>query len=323
MIPAVDSEGGMLRVAIVQEPPVLLDREATIAATIRHLHTAAEGGARLAVFPESYVPGYPAWIWRLRPGGDYEVTGEIYQHLVDNSIDLAADGLAPIREAAAALGLVVVIGVHERDGAFGRSTLYNTAVTIGPDGAILNRHRKLVPTNPERMVWGQGDATGLRVIDTPVGRVGTLICWENYMPLARYALYAEGVEIYIASTWDDGDIWLATMKHIAAEGRCWVLGSGCALRAKDIPASFPARAELFPDADEWINPGDSVVVAPGGEVVAGPMHAEMGLLYADIEPARAAADRRTLDVTGHYSRPDIFQLSIDRAPRDPITFRST
>jgi nitrilase len=323
MIPAVEIEGGMLRVAIVQEPPVLLDRAATIAATITHLHSAAEGGARLVVFPETYVPGYPAWIWRLRPGADYELTGEIYQHLVENSIDLAADDLAAVRQAAAELGLVVVLGVHERDGAFGRSTLYNTAVTIGPDGTILNRHRKLVPTNPERMVWGQGDATGLRVIDTPVGRVGTLICWENYMPLARYALYAEGVEIYVASTWDDGDTWLATMKHIAAEGRCWVLGSGCALRATDIPASFPGRAEMFPDEDEWINPGDSVVVAPGGAVVAGPLHAEMGVLFADIEPARAAAERRTLDVTGHYSRPDIFQLSIDRTARDPITFRAT
>jgi nitrilase len=323
MIPAVEIEGSMLRVAIVQEPPVLLDRAATIAATITHLHTAADRGAHLVVFPETYVPGYPAWIWRLRPGADYALTGEIYQHLVENSIDLAADGLATVCQAAAERGLVVVLGVHERDGAFGRSTLYNTAVTIGADGTILNRHRKLVPTNPERMVWGQGDATGLRVVDTPVGRVGTLICWENYMPLARYALYAEGVEIYVASTWDDGDTWLATMKHIAAEGRCWVLGSGCALRAKDIPASFPGRAELFPDESEWINPGDSVVVAPGGEVVAGPLHGEMGLLFADIEPARAAAERRTLDVTGHYSRPDVFSLSIDRTARDPIAFRET
>ena len=310
-----------MRVAIIQQPPVLLDCGATLAAAVTYLRDAAAGGAKIAVFPETFIPGYPAWIWRLRPGGDYDLTGQIYQQLVENSVDLATDDLRPLRDAAAELGMVVVCGVHERDGAFGRSTLYNTAVTIGSDGAILNRHRKLVPTNPERMVWGQGDATGLRVTPTELGRVGTLICWENYMPLARYALYAEGVEVYVASTWDDGDTWISTMKHIAAEGRCWVLGSGCAIRAADVPATFPGRADLFPDPDEWINPGDSVVVAPGGEIVAGPMHAEQGILFADIEPVRAAAERRTLDVTGHYSRPDIFQLEVDRGSRDPVTYR--
>ena len=310
-----------MRVAVIQQPPVLLDRDATLAAAVTYLRDAAAGGASLAVFPETFVPGYPAWIWRLRPGADYDLTDEIHQQLVENSIDLATDGLRPLRDAAAELGMVVVCGVHEREGAFGRSTLYNTAVTIGADGTILNRHRKLVPTNPERMVWGQGDATGLRVTPTAVGRVGTLICWENYMPLARYALYAEGVEVYVASTWDDGDTWISTMKHIAAEGRCWVLGSGCALRAADVPATFPGRAALFRDPDEWINPGDSVVVAPGGEIVAGPMHAEQGILFADIEPARAAAARRTLDVTGHYGRPDVFRLEVDRGSRDPVTYR--
>jgi nitrilase len=318
---AVATQGGDVRVAIVQQPPVLLDREATLAAAVTHLRAAAAGGAALAVFPETFVPGYPAWIWRLRPGADHDLTSEIHGRLVENSVDLAADGLRPLREAAAELGLVVVCGVHEREGAFGRATLYNTAVTIGADGTILNRHRKLVPTNPERMVWGQGDATGLRVTETSVGRVGTLICWENYMPLARYTLYAEGVEVYVASTWDEGETWIATMKHIAAEGRCWVLGSGCALRGSDVPASFPGRDELFPDDDEWINPGDSIVVAPGGEVVAGPLHAQQGLLFADIQPARAAAARRTLDVTGHYSRPDVFQLAVDRSAQDPVTFR--
>jgi nitrilase len=317
----VEREGGVVRVAVVQQPPVLLDRGATLDAAVTHLHAAAAAEAGLVVFPETFIPGYPAWIWRLRPGDDADLTGEIHQRLVDNSVDLAADDLRSVREAAADLHLVVVCGVHERDGAFGRSTLYNTVVTIGPDGAILNRHRKLVPTNPERMVWGQGDAAGLRVTDTSIGRVGTLICWENYMPLARYALYADGVEVYVASTWDEGETWIATMRHIAAEGRCWVIGSGCALRAADVPESFPGREQLFPDPDEWINPGDSVVVAPGGTIVAGPMHEEIGILVADIEPSRAAAARRTLDVAGHYSRPDVFQLTVDRSARDPVTFR--
>jgi nitrilase len=317
----VATEGGDVRVAIIQQPPVFLDREATLGAAVTHLHAAAAGGAALAVFPETFVPGYPAWIWRLRPGADHDLTSEIHRRLVDNSVDLAADGLRPLREAAAELGLVVMCGVHEREGEFGRATLYNTAVTIGADGTILNRHRKLVPTNPERMVWGQGDASGLRVTDTPVGRIGTLICWENYMPLARYALYAEGVEVYVASTWDEGETWIATLRHVAAEGRCWVLGSGCALRGSDIPASFPGRDALFPDAHEWINSGDSIVVAPGGDVVAGPLHAQQGLLFADIQPALAAAARRTLDVTGHYSRPDVFQLAVDRSAKEPVSFR--
>jgi len=315
------SEGRAVRVAIVQQPPVLLDREATLAGAVNHLNAAADAGAQLVVFPESYVPGYPIWIWRLRPEADYDLTSEIHRQLVANSVDLVADGLRPLREAAVDRKLVVVCGLHEREGEFSRSTLYNTLVTIDSDGRIVNRHRKMVPTNPERMVWGQGDASGLRVCETAVGRVGSLICWENYMPLARYTLYADGVEIYIASTWDEGDTWTATMRHIAAEGRCWVIGSGCSLRAADVPASFPGRDQLFPDADEWLNPGDSVVVAPGGQLIAGPLHQEHGLLLADIEPARVAAAHRTLDVAGHYGRNDIFSLAVDRTRRAPVTYR--
>jgi nitrilase len=300
---------------------VLLDGPATLAVAVEHLHTAADGGARLVIFPETYVPGYPLWIWRLRPEADYQLTSEIHEQLVANSVDLVADGLRSLRDAAAERGVVVVCGIHEREGSFSRATLYNTLVTIGADGAILNRHRKLMPTNPERMVWGQGDASGLRVIDTQAGRLGSLICWENYMPLARYALYADGVETYVAPTWDEGDTWISTMRHIAAEGRCWVIGAGCSLHASDIPASFPGRERLFPDPDEWLNPGDSVVVAPGGEIVAGPLHEQHDLLFAAIDPTRVAAAHRTLDVAGHYSRNDIFRLTIDRTVSEPISRR--
>jgi len=197
---------------------------------VDHLNEAADAGARLVVFPETYVPGYPVWIWRLRPEDDFVLTGAIHRELLANSVDLVADELRPLREAASERGVFVVCGIHEREGEFSRSTLYNTVVLIGPDGAILNRHRKLMPTNPERMVWGQGDASGLRVTPTAIGRIDSLICWENYMPLARFALYADGVEIYVAGTWDEGETWIATMRHIAAEGRCWVVGAGCSLR---------------------------------------------------------------------------------------------
>ena len=291
-----------------------------MAAAVAHLHEAADAGAHLAVFPETYVPGYPVWIWYLRPGPDYGLTSEIHAELQANAVDLEADGLADLRAAAAERAITVVCGVHERDGSFGRATLYNTLVTIGADGAILNRHRKLVPTNPERMVWGEGDARGLRVVDTPLGRLGGLICWENYMPLARVALYGEGVEIYVASTWDSGPTWISSMQHIAAEGRCWVLGSGCSLRVDDIPDTFPSRDFVFAPiaADTWVNPGDSVIVRPGGQVAAGPLHEEHGILYADLDVARVPSEHRTLDVVGHYARNDIFQLTIDRSPRHPL-----
>jgi nitrilase len=279
---------------------------------------AAEHGARLVSFPETWVPGYPEWLWRLRPGEDYELTGEIHRRLLENAVDLERDQLEPIQEAARQHGVVVSIGINERDGAYSRGTLYNTVVLVGTDGAILNRHRKLMPTNPERMVWGLGDASGLRVVETPVGRLGSLICWENYMPLARFALYAQGPDLYLAPTWDAGSGWVSTMRHIALEGRCWVLGNGTAMQGRDVPEDFPGRAALFPDEEDWFNPGDSVVVAPDGRVVAGPLRNRHGILYAECDLAGAAAARRTLDVAGHYGRPDVFRLEVSAEPRPPI-----
>jgi nitrilase len=312
--------GQSVKVAVVQRPPVLLDREATLKAAVEAVSELADAGAGLAVFPETYLPGYPVWIWSLRPGDDYGLSQDIHAHLLGNTVDLSTDDLAPLQQAAAERGVVVVCGVHEREGSFSRATIYNTLVTIGADGAILNRHRKLMPTNPERMVWGQGDASGLRVIDTPFGRLGGLICWENYMPLARYTLYAEGIQIYVASTWDSGDAWIATMRHIASEGRCWVVGSGCALHTRDIPPSFPSRDQVFQNPDVWINSGDSVIVGPDGQIVAGPLRDDYGILYADVDPEMSPALHRTLDVAGHYGRPDIFTLTVNRSPREPITF---
>lgn len=308
------------RVAVVQHPPVALNRPKTLARGVELLEEAAAGGAKLVSFPETWVPGYPEWVWRLRPGEDYGLSGDIHKRLLENSVDLKAGQLKLIQAAARRLKLTVSIGIHERDGEFSRGTLYNSVVLIGPDGEILNRHRKLMPTNPERMVWGAGDATGLRVSDTPSGRVGSLICWENYMPLARFAIFAQGCEIYIAPTWDEGGAWLSTMRHIALEGRCWVLGNGSSMRGKDMPADFPGRKQAFPDLEAWFNPGDSVIVDPSGTVVAGPLHEKHGIIYAYCDPASAAAAKRTLDVAGHYGRPDIFHLEVNRGVRAPVDF---
>lgn len=312
----------MTTIAIIQHASCVLDLESSLDRAVELIAEAASAGARLIVFPEAFISGYPAWVWRLRPGDDWGLSEQIHQRLFENAVDLDRDGLGRVRAAAAEADATVVMGINERDGNVGRTTLYNSVVVIGPDGQVLNHHRKLMPTNPERMVWGFGDGSGLRVIDTPLGRIGTLLCWENYMPLARFALYAQGMDIHIAPTYDSGDAWVGTLKHIAREGGCWVIGAGVALRKRDLPDDLPGRDGLYPADEDWINPGDSVVVAPGGEVLAGPLHREQKVLYAQIDVARAPSARRTLDVAGHYARPDIFTLRVDRRVQSPIELES-
>jgi len=311
----------MPRIAVIQQAPVLLDRAGTLARAVAALHEAAQEGAQLVVFPEAYVPGYPAWVWRLRPGPDMGLADRLHARLRAEAVSLAGDDLLPLREAAKEHRVTVVCGIEEVDAEFSRGTLYNTVVVIGPDGTLLNRHRKLMPTNPERMVWGQGDASGLKAVETPCGRVGALICWESYMPLARAALYAQGVQLYVAPTYDSGDRWLATARHIAREGGCWVIGSGCALQGRDLAHPLLTEAGLYSDPDEWINDGDSVVVAPGGQVVAGPLHQKFGMLVAEIDLERVGVAQRSLDAAGHYARPDIFRLQVNTRPFAPVEFR--
>jgi len=309
----------MSRIAVVQRPPVFLDRAQTLKAAVAAVREAAQTGAQLIVFPETFVPGYPAWMWRLRPGTDMGLTERLHARLRANAVSVATDDLAPLRDAAKQNKVTVVCGINERGAEFS-GTLYNSVVVIGADGTVLNRHRKLMPTNPERMVWGVGDASGLRAIDTPCGRIGTLICWESYMPLVRYALYAQGVDLYVTPTYDSGERAVATMQHIAREGGCWVISCGCALQARDIPDVLPGMAELYRNPDEWVNPGDSVVVAPGGKIVAGPLHEERSILYAEIDLERVGVARRSLDVVGHYARPDLFQLQVNTRPQKPVEF---
>jgi len=312
----------MPKIAIIQEAPVYLDKQATIQKAASLVEEAASTGAELVIFPEAFIPGYPAWIWRLRPGGDWTINEAIHARLLENAVNVDGEDLQPLMAAAKNHKVTIVCGMDERANQFSQATLYNTVVTIDVSGNIANHHRKLMPTNPERMVWGFGDASGLKTIDTPVGKIGSLICWENYMPLARYALYAQGVEIYIAPTYDAGDGWIGTMQHIAREGRCWVISSGVAIEASDIPDDLPGKQDLYPKNDEWVNPGDSAVVAPGGEIVAGPMHNEKGILYAEVDPQRAATAKRALDITGHYARPDIFQLHVNTESQAPVRFSS-
>lgn len=211
----------------------------------------------------------------------------MHGRLLDNAVQLGSDQLRPLLEVAREMQVTIVCGIDERDEDTSRATLYNSVITISPQGTVQNCHRKLMPTNPERMVWGFGDASGIKIIDTPVGRGGSLVCWENYMPLARYAMFAQGIDIYIAPTYDSGDRWL---------------------RTSDLPADFPEVERLYPDEEEWINSGDSVIISPAGEIVAGPLRQETGLLLADIELSDVNAARRSLDIVGHYARPNIFSL---------------
>lgn len=308
------------KIAIAQVAPVILNREKTLERAIELIEEAAANGAKLLVFPEAFISGYPAWIWRLRPGSDWSTSEELHGQLQDSAVDLHAEGLKTICEAARKNQLNLVCPLNEKETQRSGATVYNSVLTIGESGEILNHHRKLMPTNPERMVWGFGDGSGLNVVDTSVGKIGTLLCWENYMPLARYALYAQGIEIYVAPTYDSGEGWIGSMQHIAREGRCWVICAGVALTRSDIPEDFPQRDTLYPEGNEWINPGDSLVVAPGGEIIAGPMHEEKGLLYAEVDASLSSRAKRALDVAGHYSRPDIFTLKVNRKSQSPIEF---
>ena len=310
----------MTKVAIVQRSPAFMDKQKSIALAVASVKEAAENNSDLVIFTEAFIPGYPTWIWRLRPGGDWNLSEELHKRLFDNAINMESDDLLPLYTAAREHSVTIVCGIEERDNRLSRTTLYNTLIIIGTDGTLLNKHRKLMPTNPERMVWGFGDASGVRVVDTAAGRIGALLCWENYMPLARYALYSQGVEIYIAPTYDSGDGWIGSLQHIAREGRCWVLGCGNLMQASDFPEDLPGKTQLYPDSEEWVNPGDSVVIAPGGEIVAGPLRKESGILYCDLDRGQINIARRVFDVAGHYSRPDIFKLHVNTRPQSSVEF---
>ncbi|MEE2526278.1 carbon-nitrogen hydrolase family protein [Hyphobacterium sp. HN65] len=312
----------MTRIAVVQEPPVYMDLAASMERAVGLVEKAASEGAQMLVFPEAWFAGYPTFVWRLAPGAGMGKTDDLFAAMQTNAVNLTRNGFAPLQEAAREHAIVIVAGYNEIDGEVSGSTLFNSCVIIDADGSIANNHRKLMPTNPERMVWGFGDGSGLNVVETAIGRVGALICWENYMPLARYALYGQDIDIYVAPTWDSGDTWMATMQHIAREGGCWVIGCATSLEVSDIPTDIPHFDELFPNKDEWVNPGDAVVYKPFGGVAAGPMHREKGLLIADIDVDAARASRRKFDVAGHYARPDVFSLTVDRSAKRPVTFES-
>ena len=297
--------------AAVQATPVFLDREATLEKACRLIGEAAALGARLIVFPEAFVPGYPYWLWGGRP----ELEQQAFAVLWREAIDVPSPATEQLGAAVRDAGACVVIGVNERESAYGRGTLYNTLLTFAPDGSLLGSHRKLVPTYKERTVWGAGDGSTLDVHSTPLGRIGGLICWENYMPLARYHQYAQGVQVHAAVTVDDSAGWQQLVRTIAAEGRVYVVAV-CQHFAR---SQFPEHPFLggFPAEADVLSGGGSLIMAPGGEVLAGPLEGGEGILTAEIDLARVVAEKHSLDITGHYARPDIFRLTVNEVPTEP------
>jgi len=307
-----------MKVAIIQEPPVYLNLEKSFERAANFVKDAASKGSRLVVFPETWFPGYPEFVWRLKAGKDMKKTDDLFALSQKNSIDLKKDQMKPLQDIARENDVVIVAGYQEVDGEYSGSTLFCSCIIIDNDGTILNNHRKLMPTNPERMVWGIGDASGLNVVETAVGRIGALICWENFMPLARYTLYSQNIDIYVAPTWDEGEAWLATMQHISREGGCWVIGCATPIKASDIPNDIPHYNDVFPEKDEWVNSGDAIIYKPFGELELGPIRKKKGIFTADIDISLSKVSRRRFDVAGHYSRQDIFKLRVDKNKIKPV-----
>jgi nitrilase len=302
---------GSFTVAAVQAAYVLMDRDATIERVAALTAEAASNGAKLVVFPEAFVPGDPIW---KDAGIIWDGDEAWYSMLVDQSIVVPSEATDRLGAIARRHGVTMVIGIDEREANL--ATIYNTILYFGADGSLLGKHRKLVPTGSERTVWGMGDGSMLTVVDTEVGRVGGLICWENYMPLARYYMYSQGIDIWVAPTLALGDPWVATMRHIAREGRLYVVGVNPCLRVDDLPAEFPDRDKVWhvdPDDEDrdWVSPGNSVIVGPTGKLLAGPSRHEETVLYAEADLSAVRAARRYFDPTGHYNRPDVFRLTVD------------
>jgi nitrilase len=297
-----------VKVACVQVEPVILDRTRTLDRLEEVAAEAARNGAELIVFPETFVPVYPSSRWaKAFAGWQNKGAKQTFALLAQNCVSVGSPSERRLAAAAKELGIWLVTGVNETE-PYRLGTIYNSLLYHSPEGELVLHHRKLVPTNHERLIWGQGDGRGLNAVETPFGRLGGLICWENYMPLARVALYESGVEIYVASTADDGDEWQQTLVHLARESRSYVVSPCHFQRASSYPDDFPLASEL--EGVELLGRGGSAILAPDGSYLAGPLYDEEGILYAELDPGRLLEERQRFDPVGHYSRPDILQLSV-------------
>lgn len=308
------------KVAAVQATPVFLNRDATVEKASELILQAGREGAQLIVFPEAFIPTYPDWVHAV-PAGQDQILSELYADFVANSVSIPDASTERLCRAAKEAGSHVVMGISERNTEASQASLYNTIIYINSHGQLLGKHRKLVPTSGERLVWAQGDGSTLNIYETPFGRIGGLICWENYMPLARYTLYAQGVQIYAAPTWDNGEPWSSTLRHIAKEGRIFVVGCSIAMRKDDIPDHYEFKQKFYGSVGEWVNPGGSAIVNPTGQFIAGPVHEKETILYAEIDPRQMSGPKWMLDVAGHYGRPDVFELIVHTEARHMLSIK--
>jgi nitrilase len=304
------------KVAVVQSSPVCFDRERTLEKLAGLTREAAQQGAELVVFPEAYVSAYPRGLdFGAVVGARTEAGRDDFHRYWESSVDVPGPGVDHLSRVARANQVYLVVGVIERDG----GTLYCTVLFFAPDGGFLGKHRKVMPTASERLIWGFGDGSTLPVFDTRLGKLGAVICWENYLPLLRAAMYAKGIELYCAPTADARESWLATVRHIAVEGRCFVLSCNQFNRRRDYPSDY--RADFGSDPDAVICRGGSCIVDPFGNFLAGPNMEGEAILIAEIDRAQIVRGKFDLDVTGHYARPDIFHLQVDERANRSVTTR--
>ena len=298
------------RVAAAQLTPVFLDKEKTVEKACAAIDEAGKNGAKVIVFPEAFISGYPDWVW-LIPNSKGAELNKLYVKLVENAVSIPDGSTTKLCKAAKKAGISVVMGLHERNTETSGTSLFNSLLFISEQGEIMGKHRKLIPTGGERLVWAQGDGTSFRSYNTSAGRVAGLICWENYMPLARNAIYETGAQILAAPTWDKSPNWLQSMQHNAREGGLFVVSTCMALKMDDLPNEYDFK-NLYPSGREWINHGNSCIIDPKGKIIAGPLKSAEGILYADIDLNLITEAKRMFDVVGHYARPDVFNFSINK-----------
>ncbi len=308
------------KVAVIQAAPILFNREATITKATRLIQDASTQQANLILFPEAFIPAYPRGLSFGTVVGSRTPAGRrTWEKYWTNAIEVPGPETDALGAAAREAGAYLAIGVIERDSQFSHGTVYCTLLYFGPDGKLLGKHRKLKPTAGERLIWGEGDGSTLPVFSTPFGKIGGLICWENYMPLARMAMYSKGVDIYLAPTADARDTWQATLRHIACEGRCFVLGCNQFVTREMYPQDLDGIEDLASQPDVLCR-GGSAIISPLGEVLAGPLNGEEGILYADLDLGEVARGRFDFDVAGHYARPDVFRLIVNERPNAPVAY---
>ena len=311
-----------VKVAVVQAASVLFDKAESIKKACQLVEEAGKEGSEIVLLPEAFIPAYPrGFTFGMKIGSRNEEGRALWKRYWENSIETSGSEVTILGKAAKDAGVYMSIGVIERDGASGGETLYCSMLYFSPEGNLIGKHRKLKPTGSERLIWGEGDGSTMPVFSTELGKIGGLICWENYMPLARMAMYGKGVEIYLAPTADSRETWQATVRHIACEGRCFVLGCNQFVTKEMYPPDLETIEELADQPDVMCR-GGSVVIAPSGEVIAGPLWDKEGILYAVLDLDEITKAKVDFDVVGHYARPDVFQLNVNIEPKPPVVFNS-